>query len=191
MQKKLGSSFPGKPAERGRVWSHCNYQVVVEERNYQTQRLGNKMLRSAKHVTWLYSMTTDTIYEKRRLDWSHQVSAMGTTRWLQHDQTLLLCEGCGLWDYSLRWWCECIVTSHNTLASLFVGEKEGYIHLLNRIAIIQTWWRCRKVGRAWYIISQDHNKELLSTVKWFISSCQGMISQMDKICSELVKHIQV
>ena len=38
-------------AERGRVWSHCNYQVVVEEQNYQTQRLGNKMLRSSKHVT--------------------------------------------------------------------------------------------------------------------------------------------
>ena len=23
-------------AERGRVWSHCNYRVVTEERNYQT-----------------------------------------------------------------------------------------------------------------------------------------------------------
>jgi len=27
---------------------------------------------------------------KRGSDWSHQVSAMGTTRWLQRDQTLPL-----------------------------------------------------------------------------------------------------
>ena len=25
--------------ERGKVWSHCNYQVVAEEHNYRTQRL--------------------------------------------------------------------------------------------------------------------------------------------------------
>ena len=37
-------------AERGRVWSHCNYRVVAEERNYRPLRLGNKMLTSAKHV---------------------------------------------------------------------------------------------------------------------------------------------
>ena len=49
------------------------------------------MLTSAKHfVTYLYSMTTDAIYEERGSDWSHQVSAVGTTRWLQHDQTLPL-----------------------------------------------------------------------------------------------------
>jgi len=35
-------------------------------------------------------MTTDAIYEERGSDWSHQVSAMGTTRWLQCDQTLPL-----------------------------------------------------------------------------------------------------
>ena len=35
-------------------------------------------------------MTTDAIYEGRRLirspwlDWSHQVSAMGTTRWVKY-----------------------------------------------------------------------------------------------------------
>ena len=38
-------------AERGRVWSHCNYRVVAEERNYRPLRLGNKMLTSANHVT--------------------------------------------------------------------------------------------------------------------------------------------
>ena len=35
-------------------------------------------------------MTMDLIYEERGSDWSHQVSAVGTTRWLQHDQTLPL-----------------------------------------------------------------------------------------------------
>ena len=35
-------------------------------------------------------MTTDVIYEERRSDWSHQVSVVVTTRWLQHDQTLPL-----------------------------------------------------------------------------------------------------
>ena len=28
-------------------------------------------------------MTTDASYEERKSDWSHQVSAVGTTRWLQ------------------------------------------------------------------------------------------------------------
>ena len=35
-------------------------------------------------------MTTDVIYKDCRSDWSHQVSAMGTTRWLKRDQTLPL-----------------------------------------------------------------------------------------------------
>ena len=35
-------------------------------------------------------MTTNAIYEEHGSDWSHQVSAVGTTRWLQHDQTLPL-----------------------------------------------------------------------------------------------------
>ena len=35
-------------------------------------------------------MTTDAIYEECGSDWSHQVSAVGTTRWLQRDQTLPL-----------------------------------------------------------------------------------------------------
>ena len=37
-------------AERGRVWSRCNYRVVAEERNYRPLRLGNKTLTSAKQV---------------------------------------------------------------------------------------------------------------------------------------------
>jgi len=43
-------------------------------------------------------MTMDAIYEERISDWSNQVSAVGTTQWLQRDQTLPLCEGCGLRD---------------------------------------------------------------------------------------------
>ena len=35
-------------------------------------------------------MTTDAIYKERGSDWSHQVSSVGTTRWLQCDQTLPL-----------------------------------------------------------------------------------------------------
>ena len=55
------------------------------------------MLTSAEHMTYCYSMTTDVIYEEHRSDWSHQVSAVVATR-LQCDQTLPLCEGCGLRD---------------------------------------------------------------------------------------------
>ena len=32
----------------------------------------------------------DVIYEERGSDWSHQVSAVVTTQWLQRDQTLPL-----------------------------------------------------------------------------------------------------
>ena len=35
-------------------------------------------------------MTTDAIYEERGSDWSQQDLVMGTTRWLQRDQTLPL-----------------------------------------------------------------------------------------------------
>jgi len=35
-------------------------------------------------------MTMDAIYKECRSDWSHQVSAVGTTQWLQCDQTLPL-----------------------------------------------------------------------------------------------------
>ena len=35
-------------------------------------------------------MTTEVIYEERSSDWLHQVSAVVTTRWLQHDWTLPL-----------------------------------------------------------------------------------------------------
>ena len=44
------------------------------------------------------TMTMDATYKECRSDWSHQVSAMATTLWLQCDQTLPLCEGCGLRD---------------------------------------------------------------------------------------------
>ena len=35
-------------------------------------------------------MTMDAIYEEHGPDWSHQVSVMATTQWLQRDQTLPL-----------------------------------------------------------------------------------------------------
>ena len=35
-------------------------------------------------------MTTDAIYKERGSDWSHQVFVVGTTWWLQRDQTLPL-----------------------------------------------------------------------------------------------------
>ena len=35
-------------------------------------------------------MTMDAIYKERGSHWSHQVSAVATTRWLQRDQTLPL-----------------------------------------------------------------------------------------------------
>ena len=35
-------------------------------------------------------MTTDAIYKEHGSDWSHQVSVVATTRWLQRDQTLPL-----------------------------------------------------------------------------------------------------
>ena len=51
--------------------------------------------------TWpnCYSMTTDVLCEECQCGahCSQQVSAMVTTWWLQCDQTLPLCEGCGLW----------------------------------------------------------------------------------------------
>ena len=47
------------------------------------------MLTSAKHVV-MYSMITDAIYKKCGSDWSHQVSALATTQWLQCDLTLPL-----------------------------------------------------------------------------------------------------
>ena len=35
-------------------------------------------------------MTMDAIYEEHGSDWSHQVSAVATTPWLQRDKTLPL-----------------------------------------------------------------------------------------------------
>jgi len=44
-------------------------------------------------------MTTDVIYKEWGSDWSHWVSAVGAIRWLQCDQTVPFCKGCGLQDY--------------------------------------------------------------------------------------------
>ena len=43
-------SLASHTLRRERVWSHCNYRVVAEERNYRPLRLGNKLLTSAKHI---------------------------------------------------------------------------------------------------------------------------------------------
>ena len=64
------------------------------------------------------------------------------------------------------------------LQAFLLVDRVGAIacmYLLNRIDIIQTRSSCRKVGRAWYTATKDHNQKLLSTVKWFISSYQSMI----------------
>lgn len=43
-------------------------------------------------------MVTDAIYEERGSDWSHHVSDVATTRWLQRDLILLIFAGCRLRD---------------------------------------------------------------------------------------------
>ena len=66
------------------------------------------MLTSAKHiVTQLYSMTMDVIYEERGSDWSQQDLVVGTTRWLQRDQTLpLSAKGVACETKWYRWSCD-------------------------------------------------------------------------------------
>ena len=66
-------------------------------------------------------MTMDAIYEEHGSDWSHQVSAVGTTQWLQRDHSSSLCEGCGLRDYSKYY--------HNTYARTRCLSSEPVILL--------------------------------------------------------------
>ena len=75
---------------RGKVWSPFSLRVVVEEHNYQAAQLDNKMPTSAEHVVMFMMQST----KSADLIGQQQVSAMPTTRWLQHDQTLPLYEGC-------------------------------------------------------------------------------------------------
>ena len=66
--------------------------------------LENEMLTSAKHIIYMcncHSMTTDAIKKDHGSDWSHQVSTMTTTWWLQGDQTFPLCKGCGLREQTI------------------------------------------------------------------------------------------
>ena len=63
-------------AKRGRVWSHYNHVVVGEERNYRTeQRCWHPL--NTRHIVF-YDNGSNL-----GSDWSHQVSAMVTTLWLQ------------------------------------------------------------------------------------------------------------
>ena len=61
-----------------------------------------------------------------------------------------------------------------------------YSKVLSRIATTQTlssFVIMQKSGKSmvYIITSQDYHQELLSAVKWFISSCQDIIRQTDKI----------
>ena len=47
---------------------------------------------------WRKQFTPGFLSEEHGPDWSHQVSAVAATLWLQRDQTLPLCKECGLRD---------------------------------------------------------------------------------------------
>ena len=78
------------PSQRRKVWSPFSLRVVVEEHNYQSAQLDNKMPTSAEHVVMFMMQSM----KNADLIGQQQVSAMPTTQWLQHDQTLPLYEGC-------------------------------------------------------------------------------------------------
>ena len=71
------------------------------------------------------------IYEERGSDWSRQVSAMVTTRWLQCDQTLPLCEGYGLQDY---------FTSRLLQCSYLASDKNWMQHSLLQLKTLRRSW---------------------------------------------------
>ena len=62
-------------AERGKV----TLQLPSCRRGTQLST-SNKMLVSAKYVTYMYSMTMDAICEEHGSDWSNQVSVVATAR---------------------------------------------------------------------------------------------------------------
>ena len=78
--------------------------------------------------------------------------------------------------------------SYNILASLCVGGKEGYT-LTEWNSYYSDMVKMKKSRKSMVHNLTRPKQELLSTVKWFISSCQGMISQMDKIFNKLVKQL--
>ena len=89
-QPHVQSCNPHLHREEIKVWSPFSLRVVVEEHNYQSAQLDNKMPTSAEHVVMFMMQSMKSI----DLIAQQQVSAMPTTRWLQHDQTLPLYEGC-------------------------------------------------------------------------------------------------
>ena len=64
-------------AERGRVWSRCNNQVVAEERNYRPLLLGNKMLTSAKHVDQTLPLSAKDVACETRVSEHRKISVHG------------------------------------------------------------------------------------------------------------------
>ena len=167
MQKKLGTSFPGKPHPLQREEGSGHTVTLSCRRGTQLSNtvISNKMLRSVKHVdiivlhdngydlwraqiwlaTWSFCCGDNSMVAA----WPDPFSLRRV--WLARLQLEMV-----MWMYGYE--------SLTTPWQAIVLVERRPIHLLNRIAIIQTWWRCRKVGRAWYIISQYHNEELLSTV---------------------------
>ena len=85
-------------------------------------------------------MTTDAICEERGSDWSHQVSVVATTQWLECDQTL--CEGCGSRKYER---CEDVALPLPTHTSTYVDGlfKSIMISFIPRLvpAYAQAWER--------------------------------------------------
>ena len=71
-------------AERGRVWSHCTWQVVVEECNYQTVQLDKKMLTSAKHMHDLIATPWQWIQSTKSM---HLIGRSNFLPWQHNDQT--------------------------------------------------------------------------------------------------------
>ena len=78
-------------------------------------------------------MTMDAIYEERRSDWSQQDLVVGTTRWLQCDQTLPLsakgvaCETIAQWgevEMVLPVWFLCTNTHGTHYYTMKIHEEE-------------------------------------------------------------------
>ena len=77
----------------------------------------------------------DAICEERGSDWSYQVSAVGTTRWLQRDQTLpLFAKGVACKTRSSDG-----VTWHNALWKLGQNEEERGKRTMILFAVERSW----------------------------------------------------
>ena len=75
-------------------------------------------------------MTTDAIYKERGSDWSHQVSAVRQLNGCSVTRPFLSAKGVACkttaWDGDVNVWLRVSYNTLATIASLCVGEKEGY-----------------------------------------------------------------